>query len=27
LRAELGIDPPPANTDDRKTNQPNNIAA
>ena len=27
LRAELGIDPPPANTDDRKTNQTNNIAA
>jgi putative transposase len=27
LRAELGIDPPPANTDDRQTNQPNNIAA
>jgi putative transposase len=27
LRAELGIDPPPASTDDRKTNQPNNIAA
>ncbi len=27
LRAELGLDPPPANTDDRKTNPPNNIAA
>jgi putative transposase len=27
LRTELGIDPPPANTDDRKTKQPNNIAA
>jgi hypothetical protein len=27
LRAELGIDPPPANTDGRKTNQTNNIAA
>ena len=27
LRVELGIDPPPANTDDRKTNRPNNIAA
>jgi putative transposase len=27
LRAELGIDPPPASTDDRKTNRPNNIAA
>jgi putative transposase len=27
LRAELGIDPPPANTDDRKTNPTNNIAA
>ena len=27
LRAELGIDPPPANTDDRKTNQTNNNAA
>ena len=27
LRAELGLDPPPANTDDHKTNRPNNIAA
>jgi putative transposase len=27
LRAELGIDPPPASTDDRKTNPTNNIAA
>jgi hypothetical protein len=27
LRAELGIDPPPATTDDRKTNRPNDIAA
>jgi putative transposase len=27
LRTELGIDPPPANTDDRKTNPTNNIAA
>ena len=27
LRTELGIDPPPANTDDRKTNRTNNIAA
>jgi hypothetical protein len=27
LRAELGIDPPPASTDDRKTNRPNNNAA
>ncbi len=27
LPAELGLDPPPANTDDRKTNPPNNIAA
>ena len=27
LRAELGLDPPPANTNDRKTNQHENIAA
>jgi transposase-like protein len=27
LRTELGIDPPPANTDDRKTNPTNDIAA
>jgi len=27
LRAELGLDPPPADADDRKTNRPNNIAA
>ena len=27
LRTELGIDPPPANTDDRKTNRTNDIAA
>jgi putative transposase len=27
LRTELGIDPPPANTDDRQTNRTNNIAA
>jgi hypothetical protein len=27
LRAELGLDPPPANTDDRKTNRTNDIAA
>jgi transposase-like protein len=27
LRAELGLDPPPTTTDDRKTNRPNDIAA
>lgn len=27
LRAELGLDPPPANTNDRKTNRRNNVAA
>jgi hypothetical protein len=27
LRAELGLDPPPVSTDDRKTNRPNNITA
>ncbi|MBV8996522.1 MAG: hypothetical protein JO287_23105 [Pseudonocardiales bacterium] len=27
LRTELGIDPSPASTDDRKTNPTNNIAA
>jgi hypothetical protein len=27
LRAELGLDPPPANTDDRKTNQRRTVAA
>jgi transposase-like protein len=27
LRAELGLDPPPASTDDRKTNRTNHIAA
>jgi transposase-like protein len=27
LRTELGIDPPPANTDDRKTNRTNDITA
>jgi hypothetical protein len=27
LRAELGLDPPPANTDHRKTNQHKDIAA
>ena len=27
LRAELGLDPAPANTDDRKTNQCRDIAA
>jgi len=27
LRTELGIDPPPANTDDRNTNTTSNIAA
>jgi len=26
LRTELRIDPPPANTDDRKTNRTNDIA-
>jgi hypothetical protein len=27
LRAELGLDPPPANTDNRKTNRRKHIAA
>jgi putative transposase len=27
LRAELGLDPPPANTKDRKTNRRNSVAA
>jgi hypothetical protein len=27
LRAELGLDPPPANTNDRKTNRRNSAAA
>ena len=27
LRAELGLDPPPANTKDRKTNQRKDITA
>jgi hypothetical protein len=27
LRAELGLDPPPANTDSRKTNRRKNVAA
>jgi len=27
LRAELGLDPPPANTDDRKIDRPNNVDA
>jgi hypothetical protein len=27
LRAKLRLDPPPASTDDRKTNRPNGITA